>query len=191
MDGDASNRSAWREIAGAFFKLGTLSYGGPAIMGLMQTEIQERRGWLSKERFVEGLALVNMLPGAGATQLADAAERDPGPHHRGGGAGHARRVALVARESLRADGGRWRYRACARRRLMDYALLRTPNKMRRRAPALTFSAARPAPQKSPGQPSVVARSPGKRSTGPFALDRLAPRKAGEEMGGGAHFVRHS
>lgn len=33
MDGDASNRSAWREIAGAFFKLGPPSYGGPAIMG--------------------------------------------------------------------------------------------------------------------------------------------------------------
>lgn len=69
MDGNASSRSTWREIAGAFFKLGTMSYGGPAIMGLMQAEIQERRGWLSKERFVDGLALVNMLPGAGATQL--------------------------------------------------------------------------------------------------------------------------
>jgi chromate transporter len=52
-----------------FLKLGAMSYGGPAIMGLMQAEIQERRAWLSKERFVEGLALVNMLPGAGATQL--------------------------------------------------------------------------------------------------------------------------
>ncbi len=62
-------RAHWREIAGTFFKIGTMSYGGPAIMGLMQAEIQERRGWLSKERFIEGLALVNMLPGAGATQL--------------------------------------------------------------------------------------------------------------------------
>lgn len=62
-------RPHWRELIGAFLKLGTMSYGGPAIMGLMQAEIQERRGWLSKERFVEGLALVNMLPGAGATQL--------------------------------------------------------------------------------------------------------------------------
>ena len=62
-------RTHWREIAGAFLKLGAMSYGGPAIMGLMQAEIQERRGWLSKERFIEGLGLVNMLPGAGATQL--------------------------------------------------------------------------------------------------------------------------
>ena len=62
-------RSHWREIAAVFLKLGAMSYGGPAIMGMMQAELQEKRGWLSKENFVEGLALVNMLPGAGATQL--------------------------------------------------------------------------------------------------------------------------
>ncbi len=59
----------WREITAVFLKLGAMSYGGPAIMGMMQAELQEKRGWLSKENFVEGLALVNMLPGAGATQL--------------------------------------------------------------------------------------------------------------------------
>lgn len=59
----------WKELAVAFLKIGAMSYGGPAIMGIMQAEIQEKRGWLSKERFLEGLALVNMLPGAAATQL--------------------------------------------------------------------------------------------------------------------------
>lgn len=62
-------RAHWREVMGVFLKLGAVSYGGPAIMGIMQSEVQERRAWLSKENFVEGLALVNMLPGAGATQL--------------------------------------------------------------------------------------------------------------------------
>jgi chromate transport protein ChrA len=38
-------------------------------MGIMQTEIQEKRGWIEKKEFAEGLALVNMLPGPGATQL--------------------------------------------------------------------------------------------------------------------------
>jgi chromate transporter len=57
------------EIAGVFLKIGAMSYGGPAIMGIMQTEIQEKREWISKPEFVEGLALVNMLPGPGATQL--------------------------------------------------------------------------------------------------------------------------
>ena len=62
-------RAHWREIIGVFLKLGAMSYGGPAIMGLMQSEVQQKRAWLSKENFVEGLAFVNMLPGPGATQL--------------------------------------------------------------------------------------------------------------------------
>ena len=69
MEAAPSLRAHWREITGVFLKLGAMSYGGPAIMGMMQAEVQEKRGWLSKENFVEGLALVNMLPGAGATQL--------------------------------------------------------------------------------------------------------------------------
>ncbi len=59
----------WKEIATSFLKIGAMAYGGPAIMGIMQAELQQKRQWLSKPRFVEGLSLVNMLPGAGATQL--------------------------------------------------------------------------------------------------------------------------
>lgn len=59
-----------RDGVRTFLKLGATSFGGPAIMGIMRAEIQERRGWISRERFVEGLALVNMLPGAAAAQLA-------------------------------------------------------------------------------------------------------------------------
>jgi chromate transporter len=64
---DAAGR--WKDIAITFLKLGATSYGGPAIMGIMQAELQDKRRWVSKERFVEGLSLVNMLPGATATQL--------------------------------------------------------------------------------------------------------------------------
>src|SRR5438067_6996855 len=60
----------WQEIAANLLKLGAMSYGGPAIMGIMQAELQEKRQWVAKDRFVQGLSLVNMLPGAGATQLA-------------------------------------------------------------------------------------------------------------------------
>ena len=35
----------------------------------MKAEFQERRQWIGKPQFVEGLAFVNMLPGATATQL--------------------------------------------------------------------------------------------------------------------------
>ena len=59
----------WKEIASSLLKLGTTAYGGPAIMGVMQAELQEKRHWVPKERFVEGLSSVNMVPGATATQL--------------------------------------------------------------------------------------------------------------------------
>ena len=58
------------EILLGFLKIGATGYGGPAIIGVMQTEFQERRQWTSKARFLEGLGLVNVLPGATATQLA-------------------------------------------------------------------------------------------------------------------------
>jgi len=57
------------EIVLAFLKIGATAYGGPAILGILQTELQEKRRWVSKEQFIEGLSLVNMLPGAAATQL--------------------------------------------------------------------------------------------------------------------------
>ena len=59
----------WRDVAGSLFRLGATAYGGPAIMGIMQAELQEKRKWVSKERFLEGLSVANMLPGATATQL--------------------------------------------------------------------------------------------------------------------------
>lgn len=59
----------WKDIVFSFLKLGVMSYGGPAIMGIMQAELQEKRQWVPKGRFVEGLSLVQVLPGAGATQL--------------------------------------------------------------------------------------------------------------------------
>src|SRR4029453_2854655 len=65
----ADLRGDWKDIAGSLFRLGVTSYGGPAIMGIMQAELQERRKWVSKERFLEGLSVANMLPGATATQL--------------------------------------------------------------------------------------------------------------------------
>ncbi|MCE9570543.1 MAG: chromate transporter, partial [Rhodocyclales bacterium] len=61
--------SSGREVASVFLKIGAMAYGGPAILGIMQAELQEKRRWVDKERFLEGLALVNLLPGAGATQL--------------------------------------------------------------------------------------------------------------------------
>jgi chromate transporter len=57
------------EVLGVFLKIGALGFGVPAIWGLIQAEAQERRRWISKERFLEGLALVQALPGATALQM--------------------------------------------------------------------------------------------------------------------------
>src|SRR5499426_1036189 len=60
----------WTDIAAQLLKIGATAYGGPAIMGVMQAELQEKRHWVSRERFMDGLSLVNMLPGATAAQLS-------------------------------------------------------------------------------------------------------------------------
>ena len=52
-----------------FLKIGALGFGVAAIWGLIQAEVQERRKWLTKERFLEGLAVVQALPGATALQM--------------------------------------------------------------------------------------------------------------------------
>jgi chromate transporter len=57
------------EVFAVFLKIGALGFGIAAIWGLIQAEVQERRGWLSKARFVEGMALVQALPGATALQM--------------------------------------------------------------------------------------------------------------------------
>ena len=58
-----------KDVAVSLARLGATSYGGPAIMGIMQAELQEKRQWVTKERFLEGLSVANMVPGATATQL--------------------------------------------------------------------------------------------------------------------------
>jgi chromate transporter len=70
MSDTSGNDRSWLEIAGAFFKLGAMAYGGAALMGILQRELQEKRGWVSKEQFIEDLAVVNMLPGPRAQHLA-------------------------------------------------------------------------------------------------------------------------
>src|SRR5215470_9331385 len=62
-------RKHWKEIVSSFLKLGATAYGGPAIYGILQAELQEKRQWVSKEQFVEGVSLANLIPGATMTQL--------------------------------------------------------------------------------------------------------------------------
>jgi chromate transporter len=54
-----------------FLKLGTLGFGGPvALVGYMQRDLVERRGWMTPTEYAEGLALAQLLPGPLAGDLA-------------------------------------------------------------------------------------------------------------------------
>jgi chromate transporter len=70
----ASPRAAgasWREFLVYFLRLGTLGFGGPiALAGYMQRDLVERRRWISKDDYVQGLALAQLAPGPLAAQLA-------------------------------------------------------------------------------------------------------------------------
>jgi chromate transporter len=50
--------------------IGTIGYGGPAILALMKRVIAHEKKWISEEEFMNALSLVQVLPGpAGATLL--------------------------------------------------------------------------------------------------------------------------
>ncbi len=61
----------WRDFLLYFLRLGTFGFGGPiALAGYMQRDLVEERGWITKEEYVEGLALAQLAPGPLAAQLA-------------------------------------------------------------------------------------------------------------------------
>ncbi len=54
-----------------FLRLGTLGFGGPiALVGYMERDLVETRGWMTHEEYVRGLALSQLAPGPLAAQLA-------------------------------------------------------------------------------------------------------------------------
>jgi len=58
-------------FVGYFLWLGTVGFGGPiALAGHMQQDLVDERGWITKQDYVEGLALAQLAPGPLAAQLA-------------------------------------------------------------------------------------------------------------------------
>ena len=58
-------------FVGYFLWLGTVGFGGPiALAGHMQQDLVDERRWISKEDYLEGLALAQLAPGPLAAQLA-------------------------------------------------------------------------------------------------------------------------
>jgi chromate transporter len=54
-----------------FLYLGSVGFGGPAaLLGYMQRDLVEKRGWFTKDEYIKGLALSQLAPGPLAAQLA-------------------------------------------------------------------------------------------------------------------------
>jgi chromate transporter len=59
------------EVAALFLRLGFTAFGGPAAhIAMMREEVVRRRGWMSDERFVDLIGVVNLIPGPNSTELA-------------------------------------------------------------------------------------------------------------------------
>src|SRR5215470_17712451 len=60
-----------RDLLLYFLRLGTWGFGGPiALAGYMQRDLVEKRRWVSRADYLEGLAFSQLSPGPLAAQLA-------------------------------------------------------------------------------------------------------------------------
>jgi chromate transporter len=70
-DTSRTPRSSLGDVARVFLKLGVLGFGGPAAhIAMMEDEVVRRRGWVSRERFLELLGATNLIPGPNSTEMA-------------------------------------------------------------------------------------------------------------------------
>jgi chromate transporter len=65
------HRPATVALVRYFLYLGSLGFGGPvALVGYMQRDLVERRGWFTREEYLKSMALSQLAPGPLAAQLA-------------------------------------------------------------------------------------------------------------------------
>jgi chromate transporter len=58
------------EIAKLFFKLGCISFGGPAAhIAMMEDEVVKKRKWLTQEHFLDLIGATNLIPGPNSTEM--------------------------------------------------------------------------------------------------------------------------
>jgi chromate transporter len=71
MDAPSALRPTFGEALRFWLKLGFISFGGPTgQIAIMQTELVERKRWISQARFLHALNYCMLLPGPEAQQLA-------------------------------------------------------------------------------------------------------------------------
>lgn len=64
-------RTSLGELALLFLRLGATAFGGPAAhTAMMEDEVVRRRGWLTRDRFLDLVGATNLIPGPNSTELA-------------------------------------------------------------------------------------------------------------------------
>ena len=59
-----------RRVALLVLKLGTIAFGGPvAYIAMIEDEVVQRRGWISRERFLDLIGATAVIPGPNATEM--------------------------------------------------------------------------------------------------------------------------
>lgn len=67
----ATARTPLSELARLFLRPGATAFGGPAAhISMMEDEVVQRRGWLTREQFLDYLGATNLIPGPNSTELA-------------------------------------------------------------------------------------------------------------------------
>jgi chromate transporter len=65
-----NRRPRIRDLVGYFLRLGTFGFGGPvALCGLMEKDLVQERGWLTKQEMRDAIAVSQSLPGPLAIQV--------------------------------------------------------------------------------------------------------------------------
>lgn len=58
------------EISKLFFKLGSISFGGPAAhIAMMEDEVVKKRKWMTEEHFLDLVGATNLIPGPNSTEM--------------------------------------------------------------------------------------------------------------------------
>lgn len=65
-----SKLNSLKEVAGVFFKLGVIGFGGPAAhIAMMEEEIVNKRKWMDRQHFLDLIGATNLIPGPNSTEM--------------------------------------------------------------------------------------------------------------------------